>query len=255
MSVQRLPTAAFAHRISLPAGDRFPARRGCRRPAADPGGPGRRRFRHRRGDRPPECRLLDETAYYRALARNSVPLSRRADSVRAGAALPRQPGRRARAPGARIGRPLRAGAPRPADRGASLDAPRRAAMPAITSPTHLRERCSRRSPGGGRSRGAGSAAPQARAGRAARAREPVAAAPRARVDRGAVPLRPAPPPLARAVTLAGQGLFLAMTTFRLTAPVIAAPVAAAPVDLLPDAELPSTRCWSRSIARPRWCRA
>ena len=47
-----------------------------------------------------------------------------------------------------------------------------------------------------------------------------------------------PPALARTLTLAGQVLFLAMTTFRLAAPVIAAPVTAEPVDLLADAALP-----------------
>ncbi|WP_244498781.1 glycosyltransferase family 2 protein [Methylobacterium sp. GXS13] len=47
-----------------------------------------------------------------------------------------------------------------------------------------------------------------------------------------------PPALARTLTLAGQVLFLVMTTFRLVAPVIAAPVTAEPVDLLAEAELP-----------------
>jgi hypothetical protein len=112
-------------------------------------------------------------------------------------------------------------------------------MPAITSPTHLRE-------------GVFAAIPGAVADYAAQDL-------RRHMPERAVPHEPAsrwllllvlgsiaalclfamlPPALARTLTLAGQVLFLAMTTFRLAAPVIAAPVTAEPADLLADAALP-----------------
>ncbi|KNY20071.1 glycosyl transferase [Methylobacterium sp. ARG-1] len=183
--------------------------------------------------------LLDETAYYRALARKlgapyldgPIPFGlglRFPDSLVAGLA-PLAPGSVAPCVLAPRGRLI----------AELLDAPRRAAMPAITSPTHLREAVFAAIPG----------AVADHAAQDLRRHMPEQAVPHEPASRWLLLLALAsiaalclfallPPPLARAVTLAGQGLFLAMTTFRLTAPVIAAPVAAAPVDLLPDAELP-----------------
>lgn len=183
--------------------------------------------------------LMAETAYYRALARHlgapyldgPIPFGlglRFPDSLVAGLA------------------PLALGSVAPcvlAPRGRLiaelLDGPRRAAMPAITSPTHLREALF-------------AAIPEAVADYAAqelRRRAPERAASREPASRWLLVLALAltaalclfaalPAPLALAVTLAGQCLFLAMATFRLTALVIAAPVAAGAVEMLPDAELP-----------------
>ncbi|MDP4005380.1 glycosyltransferase family 2 protein [Methylobacterium sp. NEAU K] len=183
--------------------------------------------------------LMAETAYYRALARHlgapyldgPIPFGlglRFPDSLVAGLA------------------PLALGSVAPcvlAPRGRLiaelLDGPRRAAMPAITSPTHLREALF-------------AAIPEAVADYAAqelRRRAPERAASREPASRWLLVLALAltaalclfaalPAPLALAVTLAGQCLFLAMATFRLTALVIAAPVAAGAVEMLTDAELP-----------------
>ncbi|SFJ66033.1 glycosyltransferase family 2 protein [Methylobacterium brachiatum] len=239
MSVQRLPTAEFAHRISLPPEIGFLLAEGvdaqrlirAARDAAASGTDAATALLN--------AGLLDETAYYRALARKlgapyldgPIPFGlglRFPDSLVAGLA-PLAPGSVAPCVLAPRGRLI----------AELLDAPRRAAMPAITSPTHLREAVFAAIPG----------AVADHAAQDLRRHRPEQAVPHEPASRWLLLLALAsiaalclfallPPPLARAVTLAGQGLFLAMTTFRLTAPVIAAPVAAAPVDLLPDAELP-----------------
>ena len=115
----------------------------------------------------------------------------------------------------------------------------RAGLPAITSPTHLREAVF-------------AAIPERVAAYAAdelRLRTPERAVPREPASRWLLFLGLAltagiglfaalPPPLALAVTLAGQMLFLAMTTFRIAALAIAAPVEAPAIVPLTDAELP-----------------
>lgn len=239
MSVQRLPTDAIARRFSLPPEIAFLLTEGVEarlliraaREAAAAGTDAATALLN--------AGLLDETAYYRALARKlgapyldgPIPFGlglRFPDSLVAGLA-PLAPGSVAPCVLAPRGRLI-------AD---LLDAPHRAAIPAITSPTHLREAVFAAIPG----------AVADHAAHDLRRHMPEQAVPHEPASRWLLFLvlglvaalclfALLPPPLARALTLVGQGLFLAMTTFRLTAPIIAAPVAAAPVDLLPDAELP-----------------
>lgn len=115
----------------------------------------------------------------------------------------------------------------------------RAGLPAITSPTHLREAVF-------------AAIPERVAAYAAdelRLRTPEHAVPREPASRwlmflalvltaGIGLFAALPPPLALAVTLAGQMLFLAMTTFRIAALAIAAPAEAPEIAPLTDAALP-----------------
>ncbi|MCJ2121218.1 glycosyltransferase family 2 protein [Methylobacterium sp. J-077] len=239
MSVQHLPTADIAHEISLPPEIAFLLAEGvdvrllirAARAAAAAGTDAATALLN--------AGLLDETAYYRALARklgapyldgpNAFGLGLRfPDSLVAGLA-PLAPGSVAPCVLAPRGRLI-------AD---LLDGPHRAVMPAITSPTHLREAVFAAIPG----------AVADHAAQDLRRHMPERAVPREPASRWLLLLVLAsiaalclfallPPPLARAVTLAGQGLFLAMTTFRLAALIIAAPVAADAVDLLTDAELP-----------------
>jgi hypothetical protein len=139
VSVQRLPTDAIARRFSLPPEIAFLLTEGVEarlliraaREAAAAGTDAATALLN--------AGLLDETAYYRALARKlgapyldgPIPFGlglRFPDSLVAGLA-PLAPGSVAPCVLAPRGRLI-------AD---LLDAPHRAAMPAITSPTHLRE--------------------------------------------------------------------------------------------------------------------
>ena len=115
----------------------------------------------------------------------------------------------------------------------------RSGMPAITSPTRLREAVFAALP----ERVAAFAAEELRL------RTPERAVPREPAGRwllflglvltaGIGLFAALPAPLALAVTLAGQMLFLAMTTFRVAALAIAAPVEAPEIAPLTDAELP-----------------
>jgi hypothetical protein len=183
--------------------------------------------------------LMAESAYYRALARvlgapyldGPIPFGlglRFPDSVVAGLA------------------PLALGSVAPcvlAPRGPMiadlLDTPRRAVMPAITSPTHLRAALFAAIPEQVADHAAH--ALRRRAPERATAREPalwwllvLALALTAALCLCAV----LPAPLARAAVVTGQGLFLAMSTFRLAALAIPAPVAAEAVVPLADADLP-----------------
>jgi glycosyltransferase XagB len=183
--------------------------------------------------------LMAEPAYYRALARalrapyldGPIPFGlglRFPDSLVAGLA------------------PLALGSVAPcvlAPRGRMiadlLDTPHRTPMPAITSPAHLRAALFAAIPG----QVADYAAHELRRRAPARAtaREPAALwllvlglALAATLCLCAA----LPAPLAGAALLAGQGLFLAMTTIRLAALAIAAPVAAQTVTPLADPDLP-----------------
>ncbi|MCJ2143949.1 glycosyltransferase [Methylobacterium sp. E-066] len=239
MSVQRLPTADITHALSLPPEIAFLLAEGVEarlliraaREAAAAGTDSATALL--------SAGLMDETAYYRALARKlgapylDGPIAfglglRFPDSLVAGLA-PLAPGSVAPCVLAPRGRLI----------AELLDAPHRAAMPAIISPTHLREAVFAAIPG----------AVADHAAQDLRRHAPERAVPREPASRWLLLLVLAsiaalclfavlPPPLARAVTLAGQGLFLAMTTFRLTALVIPAPVATDPVDLLADLDLP-----------------
>ncbi|MGH1573935.1 glycosyltransferase family 2 protein [Methylobacterium sp. P31] len=183
--------------------------------------------------------LMAETTYYPALARalgapyldGPIPFGlglRFPDSVAAGLA------------------PLALGSVAPcvlAPRGPMiadlLDAPRRAAMPAITSPTHLRTALFAAIPEAVADYAAHDL--RRRAPERATAREPalwwllvLVLALIAALCLGAV----LPAPLARAAMLTGQGLFLAMSTFRLAALAIPAPVAPEAAVPLADPDLP-----------------
>jgi glycosyltransferase XagB len=182
--------------------------------------------------------LMAEADYYRALARalgvpyldGPIPFGlgvRFPDSLAAGLA-PLAPGAVAPCVLAPRGRMI-------AD---LLAAPRRAAAPAITSPTQLRAAVFAAIPG----QVADYAAHELRrrAPERATAREPavwwlLVLVLALTATLGLVAALPAP--LARGAMLAGQGLFLAMATLRLAALAIAAPVTAAPPPLA-DAELP-----------------
>jgi hypothetical protein len=237
--MQRLPTAPISRPISLPPEIAFLRAEGIdprllARAARDAAGAGTDAATALLN-----AGLMDETAYYRALARRlgapfldgPIPFGpglRFPDSLVAGLA------------------PLALGSVAPtvlAPRGRLiaelLDGPSRAAMPAITSPTHLREAVFAAIPG----------AVADYAAQDLRRHMPERAVPHEPASRWLLLLvlgsiaalclfAMLPPALARTLTLAGQVLFLAMTTFRLAAPVIAAPVTAEPVDLLADAELP-----------------
>ncbi|MCJ2134907.1 glycosyltransferase [Methylobacterium sp. J-026] len=186
--------------------------------------------------------LMDEAAYYRALARalgtpyldGPIPFGpglRFPESLVAGLA------------------PLALGSVVPsvvpcvlAPRGRViadlLDRPRRTGLPALTSPTHLREAVFAAIPAQVANHAANDLARHAP--ERATAREPaywgllvLALA----LAAGLCLCAALPAPLARAVLLAGQSLFLAMTTFRIAALVIAAPVTAE-VPPLADADLP-----------------
>ncbi len=239
MSMQRLPTAPISRPISLPPEIAFLRAEGIdprllARAARDAAGAGTDAATALLN-----AGLMDETAYYRALARRlgapfldgPIPFGpglRFPDSLVAGLA------------------PLALGsvaasvlAPRGRLIAELLDGPSRAAMPAITSPTHLREAVFAAIPG----------AVADYAAQDLRRHMPERAVPHEPASRWLLLLvlgsiaalclfAMLPPALARTLTLAGQVLFLAMTTFRLAAPVIAAPVTAEPVDLLADAALP-----------------
>jgi len=239
VSMQRLPTAPISRPISLPPEIAFLRAEGIdprllARAARDAAGAGTDAATALLN-----AGLMDETAYYRALARRlgapfldgPIPFGpglRFPDSLVAGLA------------------PLALGSVAPtvlAPRGRLiaelLDGPSRVAMPAITSPTHLREAVFAAIPG----------AVADYAAQDLRRHMPERAVPHEPASRWLLLLvlgsiaalclfAMLPPALARTLTLAGQVLFLAMTTFRLAAPVIAAPVTAEPVDLLAEAELP-----------------
>jgi len=239
VSMQRLPTAPISRPISLPPEIAFLRAEGIdprllARAARDAAGAGTDAATALLN-----AGLMDETAYYRALARRlgapfldgPIPFGpglRFPDSLVAGLA------------------PLALGsvaasvlAPRGRLIAELLDGPSRAAMPAITSPTHLREAVFAAIPG----------AVADYAAQDLRRHMPERAVPHEPASRWLLLLvlgsiaalclfAMLPPALARTLTLAGQVLFLAMTTFRLAAPVIAAPVTAEPVDLLADAALP-----------------
>jgi len=239
VSMQRLPTAPIFRPISLPPEIAFLRAEGIdprllARAARDAAGAGTDAATALLN-----AGLMDETAYYRALARRlgapfldgPIPFGpglRFPDSLVAGLA------------------PLALGSVAPtvlAPRGRLiaelLDGPSRAAMPAITSPTHLREAVFAAIPG----------AVADYAAQDLRRHMPERAVPHEPASRWLLLLvlgsiaalclfAMLPPALAHTLTLAGQVLFLAMTTFRLAAPVIAAPVTAEPADLLADAELP-----------------
>ena len=239
MSMQRLPTAPISRPISLPPEIAFLRAEGIdprllARAARDAAGAGTDAATALLN-----AGLMDETAYYRALARRlgapfldgPIPFGpglRFPDSLVAGLA------------------PLALGSVAPtvlAPRGRLiaelLDGPSHVAMPAITSPTHLREAVFAAIPG----------AVADYAAQDLRRHMPERAVPHEPASRWLLLLvlgsiaalclfAMLPPALARTLTLAGQVLFLVMTTFRLAAPVIAAPVTAEPVDLLAEAELP-----------------
>ena len=120
-----------------------------------------------------------------------------------------------------------------------LDGSHRIALPAITSPTHLREAVFAAIPGQVADHAAHDL--RRRTPERATAREPaiwwllllVLA-----LAAGFCLCVALPPPLVRAATLAGQCLFLGMTTLRLAALAIPAPVADEAVTLLADADLP-----------------
>ena len=239
MSVQRLPTASIAPTMSLPPEIAFLRAEGidarlltrAARDAAAAGTDAATALLN--------SGLMEETAYYRALARRlgapflggPIPFGlglRFPDSLVAGLA------------------PLALGsvaacvlAPRGRLIAELLDGPRRVAMPAITSPTHLREAVFAAIPG----------AVADHAAQDLRRHAPERSVPSEPASRwllllvlvliaGFCLFSVLPPPIARAVTLTGQALFLAMTTVRLAAAIIAAPVAAEAVDLLVDADLP-----------------
>jgi glycosyltransferase XagB len=116
---------------------------------------------------------------------------------------------------------------------------RRAAVPAITSPTHLREAVFAAIPGQVADHAARDLCRKVPGQTAAGARPIVWLVLVALGLVAALCLRTAlPPALTLAATLAGQALFLAMTTFRLAALAIPAPVDPVEIPRLADADLP-----------------
>ncbi|MEL6064955.1 MULTISPECIES: glycosyltransferase family 2 protein [unclassified Methylobacterium] len=182
--------------------------------------------------------LMEETAYYRALARAlGAPYLDGPIPFGPGLRFPENlvTGLAPLAPGSVAPWVL---APRGRSIASLLGSPRRIGPLAITSPTRLREAVFAAIPGQVADYAAHDLA--RRAPERVTAREPTVwwlLVLGLALTAGLCLYAALPAPLARAVTLAAQILFLAMTTFRLAAVVIAAPVTAA-VPPLAEAALP-----------------